>query len=250
MAHAQQLKFVSLVQEHFVPTKDGVRVLEVGSHDVNGSIRKIFEGSEYLGVDLFEGPGVDVVASGHELDFPDGAFDITISSECFEHNPFWVETFANMHRMTADAGVLVMTCASRGRLEHGTTRTTPEKSPGSQKVGWDYYKNLDERDFSRNFDLSALFTRWVFFYIPVSQDLYFVGWKGTPPAPDALRNFVERVDAIRNMSNSSGPIMHFLAALERSLLSPLTLFGDRAFQSFMVPYSRLRRRMYRLVRGR
>lgn len=135
MAHAQQLRFVSLVREFFLPSMSGVRVLEIGSYDVNGSIRKIFDGSEYLGVDLFEGPGVDVVSSGHLLKVPDGSFDVSISSECFEHNPFWVDTFKNMHRMTADSGMLAITCASRGRLEHGTTRTTPEKSPGSQKGG-------------------------------------------------------------------------------------------------------------------
>lgn len=250
MAHAQQLKFVSLVQQFFLPSKSGVRVLEIGSHDVNGSIRKIFEGTVYLGVDLFEGPGVDLVASGHELYFPNGSFHLTISSECFEHNPFWKETFANMHRMTADSGLLVMTCASRGRLEHGTTRTTPEKSPGSQKVGWDYYKNLETRDFSENFDLAAMFSKWMFFYIPVSQDLYFIGWKGSPPRPHISREFVAHVDAIKKLSNSSSPAMHFLAALERWLLFPLTCFGDRRFQNFMVPYSKLRRRMYRLIRGR
>lgn len=228
----------------------GVRVLEVGSYDVNGSIRKMFEGSEYLGVDLFEGPGVDVVSSGHLLSLPDGSFDASISSECFEHNPFWVETFRNMYRMTADSGILVITCASRGRLEHGTTRTTPEKSPGSQKVGWDYYRNLEETDFSKNLDLSVMFRKWVFFYIPVSQDLYFVGWKGDAPTADVLQAFAAKVGAIRKISNSSGRLMHFLAAVERCVLFPLTCFGDRTFQNFMVPYSKLRGRLYRMVLGR
>lgn len=250
MAHAQQLKFVSLAREILRPSMAGVRVLEVGSYDVNGSIRKIFEGSEYLGVDLFEGPGVDIVGSGHVLDFPDGSFDISISSECFEHNPFWVETFKNMYRMTADSGKLVITCASRGRLEHGTTRTTPEKSPGSQKVGWDYYRNLEEADFSKNLDLPAMFSKWVFFYIPVSQDLYFVGWKGDAPAADVLRAFAAQVGEIRKMSNSSGLLMHCLAAVERWLLLPLSCFGDRTFQNFMVPYSKLRGRLYHMVFGR
>lgn len=250
MAHAQQLKFVSLVREFFLPSMSGVRVLEIGSYDVNGSIRKIFDGSEYLGADLFEGPGVDVVSSGHLLKMPDESFDLSISSECFEHNPFWIETFNNMNRMTSGSGMVVVTCASRGRLEHGTTRTSPEKSPGSQKIGWDYYLNLEQSDFLKNIDLPAMFSKWVFFYIPVSQDLYFVGWRGDAPAPDVLRAFSAQVDAIRKMSNSSGPLMHFLAAVERWLLFPLTCLGDRTFQNFMVPYSKLRGRLYRLVLGR
>ncbi len=51
-----------------------------------------------------EGPGVDVVSSGHALDFPDETFDVTLSCECFEHNPYWLETFRNMHRMTKAGG--------------------------------------------------------------------------------------------------------------------------------------------------
>ncbi len=250
MAHAQQLKYVSLVQEIFLSGRQDVKILEIGSHDVNGSIRKIFDGADYLGVDLFQGPGVDVVASGHEVDFPDGSFKVTISSECFEHNPFWVETFVNMHRMTRDDGIVVMTCASRGRLEHGTARTTPDKSPGSQMVGWDYYRNLNESDFLKNFEFRTMFRKWLFFYMPVSQDLYFIGWKGVPPAEELVSQFTARVGEIRSMSNSSGLLMHFLAAIERKMLSPLTYLDDRVFQSFMVPYSRFRRSLYRCFRGR
>jgi len=33
---------------------------------------------------------------------PANSFDCTISVECFEHNPFWLETFVNMLRMTRE----------------------------------------------------------------------------------------------------------------------------------------------------
>jgi SAM-dependent methyltransferase len=243
MAHAQQLKFVSLASE-FLASRAGLKVLEVGSHDVNGSIRKIFEGTDYLGVDLTPGPGVDCVASGHQLEFPDETFGLTISSECFEHNPFWVETFANMYRMTAASGLVVVTCASRGRPEHGTTRTTPNRSPGTQTIGWDYYRNLNRSDFERNFDLSAMFERFEFFYIPVSQDLYFVGWKKEAPNDRELDKFVSSVNDIKNMSNSSTPTRHFFASVERRLLSPLTFLDDPVYQNLMIPYWRLRKRLY------
>lgn len=39
-------------------------------------------------------------------------YDITISCNCFEHNPYWRETFLNMHRMTKEGGL----CLSR--LKH------------------------------------------------------------------------------------------------------------------------------------
>jgi SAM-dependent methyltransferase len=163
----------------------GRRVLEIGSADINGSIRPFFPGSDYTGVDLSAGPGVDVVASGHELALPDRDVDLALSCECFEHNPLWRETFVNMHRMTKAGGVVLVTCASRGRAEHGTTRTRPNESPGSQSLGWDYYRNLNRGDFERRLDLPALFESHAFFRNDVSDDLYFVG--RTHGASRALR---------------------------------------------------------------
>ena len=40
------------------------RTLEVGSLDINGSIRGLFEGGVYIGLDVALGPGVDVLQLG------------------------------------------------------------------------------------------------------------------------------------------------------------------------------------------
>ncbi len=109
MAHAQQLQFVRLVSEHLAADYSGKRVLEVGSYDVNGSIRQLFRGSSYVGVDLLAGPGVDLVCDGHRLDHADDSYDLTLSCESFEHNPQWRETFLNMHRMTKPGGIVLFT---------------------------------------------------------------------------------------------------------------------------------------------
>lgn len=184
MAHFQQLQFVAMAARHMSLDWTGLRVLEIGAADVNGSIRTLFAGSEYTGVDLAAGPGVDLIGSGETLSLPDGHVDLAISCECFEHNPRWCETFVNMHRMTKAGGVVLITCASRGRLEHGTTRTRPEESPGSQAVGWNYYRNLNREDFERRLDLRSLFESHAFLRNEVSHDLYFVGRKpGGSPRP-------------------------------------------------------------------
>jgi SAM-dependent methyltransferase len=242
MAHAQQLKFVSLVSEYYFKDKQNKKVLEIGSHDVNGSVRSFFSGTSYTGVDLSPGIGVDVVASGHEVDFADGYFDLTISCECFEHNPYWVETFQNMHRMTAHSGCVVVSCASRGRLEHGTTRTLPDSSPGTQEIGWDYYKNLTKADFKDAFDLENMFTHHLFFYIPVSQDLYFIGWKNDT-SPHNLNAFIRDVNHIKNMSNSGGLVRYYLSIIERLLLYPLTMLDDHAYQNIMIDYTKRRNKI-------
>ena len=148
----------------------GVAVLEIGSLNINGTVRDFFTATEYVGVDLAEGSGVDVVCEGQLLTYPDNSFDVAVSAECFEHNPYWVETFENMARMASDW--VVFTCASTGRAEHGTRRSTPADSPFT--VDWDYYRNLTAEDFLDCCDLTG-FDWFEFEYNPASCDLYFVG---------------------------------------------------------------------------
>lgn len=147
-------------------------MVEIGSLNINGTVRDFFKPTAYLGVDVGPGNGVDLVAEGQNLDFPDNHFDVAISAECFEHNPYWAETFANMHRM---ARVVIFTCASEGRPEHGTHDAHPTSSPLT--LEWDYYRNLTAADFKQTFDLQAMFIEHLFEYNAASQDLYFWGIK-------------------------------------------------------------------------
>jgi SAM-dependent methyltransferase len=177
MSHAEQRGFFAAVAEVNRHLVGGARVLEIGSYDVNGSVRALFStAGEYIGVDLEHGPGVDVVSFGHHVDHPDGSYDITISGECFEHDPHWTETFQNMVRMTRPGGLVTFSCASVGRPEHGTARTDRTDSPGTQAVGLDYYCNLAAADFER-LPLRSMFSRWRFWYLPTHFDLYFMGAK-------------------------------------------------------------------------
>ena len=54
MSHQSQLDFVRSLTNRFPIYFAGQRVLEVGSLDINGSIRQFFSGCEYIGVDLGE----------------------------------------------------------------------------------------------------------------------------------------------------------------------------------------------------
>ena len=67
MAHIQQLSFIKTIAQHLTSDYSDVKILEIGSYDVNGSVRKYFLDSNYLGTDLIEGPSVDLVADGHLL---------------------------------------------------------------------------------------------------------------------------------------------------------------------------------------
>lgn len=178
MAHIEQLSFVEILSKKILKFNKPLRILEIGSYDVNGSIRQFFEHSQYIGVDLIEGKGVDIVGDGHTLDYGDDSFEIVISCESFEHNPYWKETFLNMIRMTQKGGLVVFTCATTGRPEHGTTRTSCIDSPGTIQMKWDYYKNLEEADFYNEIpNFNQYFSRSLFIKNRQSNDIYFIGIK-------------------------------------------------------------------------
>jgi hypothetical protein len=171
MAHHQQREWIASVRHRLPDSFNEVQVLDVGSLNINGSARDFFDLSNYTGIDVGPGPGVDLVISGHEADFPNEHFDVVLSAECFEHNEFWAQTFLNMHRMSSD--LVLVSCATTGRPEHGTARTSPQDSPYTNN----YYKNLTPQDFVAVFDLDAMFAAWEFQIDNRAHDLYFLGIK-------------------------------------------------------------------------
>lgn len=229
MSHAAQLGFfraVALANEDLVSS---ARLLEVGSYDVNGTVRELFSGArEYVGVDLVAGPGVDVVTAGHEIGEPDGSYDVVISGECFEHDPHWRETFANMVRLARPGGLVAFTCASRGRPEHGTRRSTVGDSPGSQSVGWDYYRNLTAHDFE-SLPLGDWFSEHRFWGLRTSFDLYFAGVRR-----GASGGVLPRDSDVQELRHSMSGA-HRLVRLPLRLLSASGLSEER-YQDIAVPY--------------
>lgn len=170
MAHIQQFYFVEFVKNKFPQNFYKAKVLEIGSLNINGTVRDLFVDCDYLGVDVGEGKDVDLVCEGQNLDDPNETYDTTISCECFEHNPYWKETFENMHRMTKIGGLVIFSCATTGRPEHGTSRTNKADSP---LTTWDYYRNLTEQDFN----VEGMFSQYEFATQHQTHDLYFYGVK-------------------------------------------------------------------------
>lgn len=170
MSHQAQLDFVAIVRGMYPDYFVRKQVLEIGSLNINGSIRQFFEQCAYVGVDLGEGRDVDVVAKGEDLTYDDGSFDVVASCECFEHNPEWVATLNNMIRMSR--GLVFFSCATTGRPEHGTPRTSPQDAP----FCGEYYRNLTEEDVRNAIDLSV-FEDYQFLTNDKAFDLYFWGVK-------------------------------------------------------------------------
>ncbi|MGH7721497.1 MAG: class I SAM-dependent methyltransferase [Candidatus Dormibacteria bacterium] len=99
------------------------RVLEVGSRDVNGSPRPqlaSLQPAAYVGVDLSEGPGVDLICSASELVERLGAasFDVVISTEMLEHCADWQLAVQQMSAVLRPGGWLLVTTRSPGFFRH------------------------------------------------------------------------------------------------------------------------------------
>jgi SAM-dependent methyltransferase len=67
-------------------------VIDIGSCDVNGTYKSLFDGWEYIGVDIVHGPNVDIVLNNpYKLPFDNNSIDLVISGQAFEHMEyFWL----------------------------------------------------------------------------------------------------------------------------------------------------------------
>lgn len=177
MAHPQQFEFCLSVKQAFPHFFHNTLVLDVGSLDINGNNQLLFDDCLYLGIDLAPGRNVDISTPAHALQLPDASVDAIVSTECFEHDRFYARTLQNIVRMVKPGGLFFFSCATTGRPEHGTRRTTPADAPFLQTLGdWsDYYKNLEEADIREAINVDATFAQYAFSIGRETSDLYFWG---------------------------------------------------------------------------
>jgi SAM-dependent methyltransferase len=94
----------------------GCSILDVGSCDVNGTLRPFApRRARYTGVDREPGPGVDIVNDNpYKLPFRAQRFDLVVSTSCLEHDRmFWV-TFAEMARVVKAGGFVYISVPVNG----------------------------------------------------------------------------------------------------------------------------------------
>jgi SAM-dependent methyltransferase len=82
--HSSVLAFVERATRDL---PENIRVLDIGALDVNGSARGLFPNvTQYLGIDLEEGPGVNVPLDAHDLSGLPVGFDLILCLEMLEHD--------------------------------------------------------------------------------------------------------------------------------------------------------------------
>lgn len=112
--HEAAYDFVKQAVSEFGPFTS---VAEFGSHDINGTVRPLFDGSAYVGIDLEPGPGVDFVADATAWR-PDAPIDCVVCCEVFEHLVAWRKLIDSAACALRPGGTLIITAAGPGRGPH------------------------------------------------------------------------------------------------------------------------------------
>lgn len=107
--HQSAMLRMSWFVDNYIKDKGKVRVLDVGSYNVNGCMRPLFDDTEaeYVGLDIEAGPNVDVVMNEpYNWDnIPDESFDFVISANAFEHIEYPWLTIKLIHSKLKQGGI-------------------------------------------------------------------------------------------------------------------------------------------------
>lgn len=115
--HASSFEHMQDLVNRYLDLKRPLRIVDIGSYDVNGSYRALFGNPlwRYEGVDLEPGPGVDVVLrSPYRLPFPTKSVDLVVSGQAFEHVEYFWMTWMEMLRVLKPGGMIFLIAPSRG----------------------------------------------------------------------------------------------------------------------------------------
>ncbi len=85
--HRDSYRIMRYFVETYLDSRQQYDILDVGSYDVNGSYKPLFNNPlwKYTGLDIEAGPNVDVVSKGN-YDFGlDKQYDVIVSGNCLEH---------------------------------------------------------------------------------------------------------------------------------------------------------------------
>jgi hypothetical protein len=140
--HIEALTFITRSVHRFHPRQArGISVLEFGSRDVNGGLRHLYPRAAWTGIDITEGPGVDIVADAADWR-GEQTYDLVICAEVLEHTARWAGVLASAAAHMHTGSVLVTTCATDPRAPHGAH--DPDGSIGLLAGEW--YENVTPED--------------------------------------------------------------------------------------------------------
>lgn len=121
--HLSSLNKMAAFRNQYLSGRENERltILDLGSQDINGSYKKIFEepGWRYIGVDMTPGKNVDIVLKDvyKWKEFPSKSIDVIVSGQAFEHIEFFWLTMKEISRVLKPKGLCCIIVPSSG-MEH------------------------------------------------------------------------------------------------------------------------------------
>lgn len=171
MAHKEQIAYCEYVKSIYPEYFCNKKVLDVGSLDINGNNRNLFENCEYTGLDLCAGLNVDIVMPIHKYK-KENIYDVVICTEMLEHDKYYERSLKRIFKLLKSNGLLIITAASKGREKHGIYDNKPEDSPLTN----DYYRNVSKSMLLKGLGLS--FYKFITYFIDVYKtDIRFYAIK-------------------------------------------------------------------------
>ena len=138
--HRQVVEWLDYAVSKYVLNRPEFSVLEIGSLNVNGQSRDHFPSvGLYQGVDIVDGPGVDILANGHNLPMQDNEFDIVVSCNAIEHDDDDEATMREVARVLRPGGHFLLCAPARGCAWHH-----PPDYRRYNEVDFEYLFNLAE----------------------------------------------------------------------------------------------------------
>ena len=92
--------------------------MELGSRDLNGNAWDLFENCEMTGVDWESGKNVTHVMKCHETKFKKESFDVLVTINHLEHDPYWEKSLQHNYPALKKGGLFILRWASTGSSEH------------------------------------------------------------------------------------------------------------------------------------
>lgn len=149
-------------------TADPVSVIEIGSRDINGTVRDLFPNAAWTGLDLHAGPGVDVVCDAM-LYQPSELVDFVVCCEVLEHASNWLDLLCVAYSWLKSGGYLFVTCAGPGRDPHSAIDGGPLRVD-------EHYANVGTNDLNQAMKRAGFVLR-VTECNEYWRDTYGIGWK-------------------------------------------------------------------------
>ncbi len=95
--------------------RDGKTIVDIGSYNINGSYRSLFDGSQskYIGVDIIPGPNVDILIDSPKWKALKNV-DAVISGQTFEHVVDIPLLLNQINKILKSGGLLCVIVPSQG----------------------------------------------------------------------------------------------------------------------------------------